>query len=116
MDLSEGERVEQHSASATVVEEVAVAADRVVEQIGIALFASHSGEQGESRPLPGEGRVVVRLRLDDLAQFSPDDVSHWLPALRAAIERHAVEIGLSAGQGYVLGNHRWLHGRRAFIT
>jgi alpha-ketoglutarate-dependent taurine dioxygenase len=34
--------------------------------------------------------------------------------LGATIDRHAVELNLSAGQGYVLDNHRWLHGRRAF--
>jgi len=78
------------------------------------LFGGAAGHLGSIFTTTGDGRVVIRLRLDDLAQFSPE-VSHWLPALRAAIERHAVEIGLNAGQGYVLDNHRWLHGRRAFI-
>lgn len=60
-----------------------------------------------------DGYVTIRLRLDDLADFSPD-ASQWLPVLRAAIDRHAMMFSLTAGQGYVLDNHRWLHGRRAF--
>ncbi|GAA4875861.1 hypothetical protein GCM10023222_35060 [Saccharopolyspora cebuensis] len=60
-----------------------------------------------------DGLVAVRVRFDDLAQFSPD-VTRWLPALRDAIDRHTITVNLSAGQGYVLNNRRWLHGRRAF--
>jgi len=60
------------------------------------------------------GRITIRLRLDDLAQFSPE-TTRWLPVLRVAIDRHATMFRLNAGQGYVLDNHRWLHGRRAFI-
>lgn len=58
-------------------------------------------------------QITVRLRLDDLAQFSPE-ATRWLPVLRAAIDRHATVFRLNAGQGYILDNHRWLHGRRAF--
>ncbi len=57
--------------------------------------------------------MIVRLRLDDLAQFSPQ-ATRALPALRATISRHAITFALAAGQGYVLDNHRWLHGRRAY--
>lgn len=58
-------------------------------------------------------RFNIRLRLDDLAQFSPE-TTRWLPVLRAAIDRHAAMFKLHTGQGYILDNHRWLHGRRAF--
>ncbi|WP_309112798.1 TauD/TfdA family dioxygenase [Saccharothrix sp.] len=37
-----------------------------------------------------------------------------LVTLRAAIDQHVTDLDLSAGQGYILDNHRWLHGRRAF--
>jgi hypothetical protein len=57
-------------------------------------------------------RIAIRLRLDDLAQFSPE-ATRWLPVLRAAINRHATMFRLNTGQGYILDNHRWLHGRRA---
>ncbi|MGW4212842.1 TauD/TfdA family dioxygenase [Lentzea sp. NPDC004789] len=50
----------------------------------------------------------------DFGSTSSPEVNRWIPALRAAIDRHAFEFGLAAGQGYVLDNHRWLHGRRAF--
>ncbi|GAA3891962.1 hypothetical protein GCM10022243_66120 [Saccharothrix violaceirubra] len=78
------------------------------------LFGGASGHLGAIFTEYDDGRVTVRLRQDDLVQFSPD-VERSLPTLRAAIEQHVRELDLSAGQGYVLDNHRWLHGRRAFI-
>lgn len=76
------------------------------------LFGGAAGHLGSIFRKIGD-RTVVRLRLDELAQFSPE-VTRWLPDLRGAIDRHARIIRLDAGQGYVLDNHRWLHGRRAF--
>jgi len=58
-------------------------------------------------------RMTIRLRLDDLVQFSPA-AGRWLPVLREVIDRHARTFRLDPGQGYVLDNHRWLHGREAF--
>lgn len=58
-------------------------------------------------------RIAIRLRLDELAQISPA-VARWLPFLRATIDRHANSFRLNAGQGYILDNCRWLHGRLAF--
>lgn len=72
--------------------------------------AGHLGSVVTHRP---DGRVSLRLRWDSLARFDPD-VSRALPDLRAAVDRHTVEIALRPGQGYVIDNHRWLHGRRAF--
>ncbi|MEV6431766.1 TauD/TfdA family dioxygenase [Nocardia sp. NPDC051463] len=60
-----------------------------------------------------DGRIRVRYRRDELAQFSPD-LARWLPALSDAIERHTTKFALEPGHGYVLHNHRWLHGRTAF--
>jgi hypothetical protein len=77
------------------------------------LFGGAAGYLGSIFTHAGDGRLAVRLRLDDLAQFSPE-VSRWLPTLRAVIDRHALMFDLGVGQGYVLNNHRWLHGRRAF--
>ncbi|MFF3332639.1 TauD/TfdA family dioxygenase [Streptomyces sp. NPDC002888] len=58
-------------------------------------------------------RVSVRLRLDGLARWSPI-VLPYLPQLRAAAVRHQIPLALAPGQGYLLDNERWLHGRRAF--
>ncbi len=77
------------------------------------LFGGASGHLGSILANEGGGRLILRFRRDELARFSPD-VTRWLPVLHAAIERHAVEFDLAVGQGYVLDNHRWLHGRRAF--
>jgi alpha-ketoglutarate-dependent taurine dioxygenase len=77
------------------------------------LFGGASGHLGAIFTEYDGGRVTIRLRQDDLVQFSPE-VSRWLPRLRAAIARHMHELDLRAGQGYILDNHRWLHGRRAF--
>ncbi|MFD9735728.1 TauD/TfdA family dioxygenase [Umezawaea sp. NPDC059074] len=78
-----------------------------------ALFGGASGHLGSIITTIRRERLLLRLRQDELARFSPE-VSWWLPVLRAAIERHAIEIELAAGQGYLLDNHRWLHGRKAF--
>jgi hypothetical protein len=77
------------------------------------LFGGAAGHLSSIFSDNGCGRIAVRLRLDELAQFAPE-VDRWIPALRAAIDRHAFEFRLTAGLGYVLDNHRWLHGRRAF--
>jgi alpha-ketoglutarate-dependent taurine dioxygenase len=78
-----------------------------------ALFGGAAGHLGSIFTRTENGRVDVRLRLDELAQFSPE-AARWLPVLRAAIDRHAITVRLEAGQGYILHNRRWLHGRRAF--
>jgi hypothetical protein len=59
------------------------------------------------------GVVSVRFRLDALARFGPRAEPH-VPALRAAIQRHAWTGPARVGTGYVLDNRRWLHGRRAY--
>jgi hypothetical protein len=57
--------------------------------------------------------VSVRLRTDDLARFAPTVTPH-LPTLQAAIRRHLLVVPLRTGDGYVINNHRWLHGRHGF--
>jgi alpha-ketoglutarate-dependent taurine dioxygenase len=80
-----------------------------------ALFGGAAGHLGSvfTTIHHDQARVRVRLRTDDLARFAPTAV-RWLPTLRAAIDRNTITIRLRRGQGYVLHNHRWLHGRRAF--
>jgi hypothetical protein len=59
------------------------------------------------------GRMTIRLRLDDLARFSPECTS-ILPLLRTVIREHTQIVRLGAGQGLVLSNTRWLHGRSPY--
>jgi alpha-ketoglutarate-dependent taurine dioxygenase len=77
------------------------------------LFGGAAGHLGAVFTRFADDRLAVRLRLDDLATFSPLVTRH-LPILRTMIERHSVTMMLRPGQGYVLDNYRWLHGRGAF--
>jgi alpha-ketoglutarate-dependent taurine dioxygenase len=76
------------------------------------LFGGAAGHLGSIFTRIGD-RITVRLRLDELAQFSPE-IAHRLPVLKATIDRHVNMFRLNVGQGYILDNYRWLHGRRAF--
>jgi alpha-ketoglutarate-dependent taurine dioxygenase len=59
------------------------------------------------------GRVAQRYRDDDLAAVTYSDQWAW-EQLRVAIHRCQMRFKLSAGQGLVLDNTRWLHGRTGF--
>ncbi|PDP89086.1 hypothetical protein CQJ94_04940 [Glycomyces fuscus] len=56
---------------------------------------------------------TIRLRLDELVRFAPHAVPH-VKILREVIDRHTMILRLGKGQGFVLDNTRWLHGRRSF--
>ncbi|ATL70602.1 TauD/TfdA family dioxygenase [Nocardia terpenica] len=77
------------------------------------LFGGAAGYLGSIFEHTADGRVRIRYRRDELAKFAPGIV-RWLPALSDAVERHMVQFGLEPGQGYVLHNHRWLHGRTRY--
>ncbi|HET9142983.1 TauD/TfdA family dioxygenase [Actinophytocola sp.] len=98
-----------------VYDDLAGSHPRALEALGAprsTLFGGAAGHLGSVFTRTGD-RLILRLRLDELSQFSPE-VIHWLPVLRATIDRHAQIFRLNAGQGYILDNYRWLHGRRAF--
>lgn len=78
-----------------------------------ALFGGAAGHLGSVFTSESQGRMTVRLRLDGLVRFSPES-ARWVTALRSTIDRHMTTVALRAGEGYVLDNRRWLHGRRAF--
>jgi alpha-ketoglutarate-dependent taurine dioxygenase len=78
-----------------------------------ALFGGAGGYLGAILERDADARVSVRLRLDELSQFSPD-VTRVIPRLVALAERHMLVLPLRAGQGYILNNSRWLHGRERF--
>lgn len=78
-----------------------------------ALFGGADGHLGSVFTPAADGTVMVRLRFDALARFAPA-VSPHIASLRAAVWRHTITLPVCAGAGYVLNNHRWLHGRRGY--
>lgn len=60
-----------------------------------------------------ESEVRVRFRYDARGYFAPD-VFEALPSFLDSVEKHSVSFGLEPGQGYVVHNGRWLHGRTQF--
>ncbi|WP_433729887.1 TauD/TfdA family dioxygenase [Nocardia sp. CA-129566] len=88
-------------------------ATQALSQPRTVLFGGAAGHLGSIFEHTPDGRIRVRYRRDELARFSPE-LARWLPALSDAIERHTTTFVLEPGQGYVLHNHRWLHGRSAF--
>lgn len=89
------------------------AAVQVLSRPRTVLFGGASGYLSSIFEQTPDGRIRVRYRSDELAKFSPDIV-RWLPALTNAVERCTIQFELEPGQGYVLHNHRWLHGRTGF--
>jgi hypothetical protein len=78
-----------------------------------ALFGGAGGYLGNVFSSQGDV-VAIRLRMDGLIRFAPM-INEHLPALRAAIERHTRVVPMVIGTGYVVNNHRWLHGRNSFV-
>jgi hypothetical protein len=75
-----------------------------------AFFGAAGGYHGPVCESAGPGRTSIRLRLDDLAWFSVDSASA-ITLLRAAITQYLQTFLLRAGDGLLLSNTRWLHGR-----
>jgi alpha-ketoglutarate-dependent taurine dioxygenase len=75
-----------------------------------ARFGTADGYLGPVIEPTGPGRLGIRLRLDDLATFSAD-TDRALPTLRAVITQHMKTIHLRTGEGILVSNTRWLHGR-----
>ncbi|MBF6412881.1 TauD/TfdA family dioxygenase [Nocardia cyriacigeorgica] len=86
---------------------------QALSQPRTALFGGASGHLGSIFEQGQGSRIRVRYRSDGLVKYSPE-ITRWLPALNEAIDRHTIRFGLEPGQGYVLHNHRCLHGRAAF--
>lgn len=59
------------------------------------------------------GRVCVRFRYDKLLYINCA-YSAAIPMLKATISAKATRVRLRPGQGYILSNTRWLHGRTGF--
>lgn len=76
-------------------------------------FGGAAGYLGSVFEDAGTGRMTIRFRLDELAQFSPE-VTHALPLLTSLIREHADTADLGRGEGLILDNTRWLHGRSPY--
>ncbi|MGI5233778.1 TauD/TfdA family dioxygenase [Actinoallomurus sp. CA-142502] len=60
-----------------------------------------------------DGRVVVRCRFDELVQYDPA-VASILAIFKAVIAKHTETVRLRPGEGYIIDNSRWAHGRAQF--
>jgi alpha-ketoglutarate-dependent taurine dioxygenase len=60
-----------------------------------------------------DGSYTLRYRRDDFAFFSSTVIKE-LGRFDDLAARCSFSIKLSAGEGYVINNRRWLHGREAF--
>ncbi|WP_367132806.1 MULTISPECIES: TauD/TfdA family dioxygenase [Streptomyces] len=58
-------------------------------------------------------RRIVRLRQDGLIRW-PEHTQPHVPALRSRLTHYQRAIKLRPGEGFLLDNSRWLHGRTAF--
>ena len=86
------------------------AALRALSAPRAAYFGAAGGHLGPVCEPAGPGRARIRLRLDNLAMFSAD-ATPVIPLLRAVITQHLYTVQLRAGQGMLVSNTRWLHGR-----
>ncbi|MFE0423788.1 TauD/TfdA family dioxygenase [Streptomyces sp. NPDC058953] len=80
---------------------------------GSVYYGTSSGHASQVFTRHPGGRVSIRLRFDRLAHWSPPTEPH-LDDLRAAIAAAQHRVALSAGQAYLIDNHRWLHARTEF--
>lgn len=78
-------------------------------------YASFRADDGTfvPRPVFDESEGLLRFRFDDGIQLSASMVSA-LPKLQDTIFQNAFAVALKAGQGYIVDNHRFLHGRTLF--
>jgi hypothetical protein len=86
------------------------AALRALSAPQAAFFGAAGGYLGAVAEPAGPERTCIRLRLDDLAWFSVGSTDA-IPLLRTVIARHTQTFRLGAGDGVLLSNTRWLHGR-----
>lgn len=80
---------------------------------GTASFGDDRGYLGAIFERLSSGRTAVRLRRDGLVRFDPR-VAERIDGIYQLAERHQLSIDMQPGQGCVLDNRRWLHGRTAF--
>ncbi|MEU2944943.1 TauD/TfdA family dioxygenase [Nocardiopsis alba] len=78
-----------------------------------AYFGGSSGYVGAVFEPAAPERWSIRLRLDQLIRFAHRS-AHHVEVFREVMDRHTMVLRLGQGQGFILDNTRWLHGRHAF--
>jgi hypothetical protein len=106
-------RVVDGASIASTLAEQYPAALRALSAPRAAFFGTAGGHLGAVLEPAGPGRTRIRLRLDDLAWFSAD-AAGAVSLLRTVIACHTQTFRLRAGEGLLLSNTRWLHGRDSF--
>ena len=61
----------------------------------------------------GDDRVRLRFRYDSLL-YMTSELAEALPVFRGLVDATVMHFKLKAGQGYLVQNTRWLHGREPF--
>lgn len=60
-----------------------------------------------------EDNFFIRFRFDRLVYLSPD-VASVMPRFLEVLKRCTIKKRLASDEGYLIDNHRWLHGRTHF--
>ena len=76
--------------------------------------------RGQTFPLldqstPGDARIIVRYRDDGAAQPLTTLDRENLESFKQALHVLRHEIAFKTDEGYIVHNHRWLHGRTPFV-
>lgn len=90
------------------------AAVAALSRPGSVVFKSEAGLSEGSILTARADRFLLRFRFDHLVYLAPD-VAERMPRVIALIHQLTQKRALRAGEGYVLDNHRWLHGRTHFV-
>jgi phosphoglycolate phosphatase-like HAD superfamily hydrolase len=86
---------------------------RIHESLLYSLVISSKYSSFKPRPIFDETNGIIRMRFDDEIQLSATLIENF-DHLRSIIYKHAYAVTLEQGQGYVVDNHRYLHGRTSF--
>lgn len=78
------------------------------------VFKSEQGLQEGSILTLGRDRFLLRFRFDHMVYLAPD-VAAIMPRFIALVRELTIKLPLATGDGYLLNNHRWLHGRTHFV-
>ncbi|HWP19352.1 MAG TPA: TauD/TfdA family dioxygenase [Burkholderiaceae bacterium] len=101
---------------AKLIEELSVEDPQAVRALTRPKSVAFKSEAGLS-----EGQIVsftdkgllLRFRYDKMVYMAPD-VAGVLPLLNRLMTRLAERFSLNDGEGYIVNNHSWLHGRTHF--
>ncbi|MDR2248961.1 TauD/TfdA family dioxygenase [Acinetobacter sp.] len=89
-------------------------ATQILTRPNSVIFKSEKGLLESSIFEIDQQNLYVRFRFDKMVYFSTE-VSQVMPDLLKMIEKCTIRRKLGAGNGYILNNRRWLHGRTHFF-